>query len=71
MGQELLRQAKDFKYLGVLFMSEGKMEREMDRRIGAALAARRASVVVEEAAEPEGEALDLPVQPSPMVMSSG
>ena len=39
------------------------MEREMDRRIGAHGA---------EGAEPEGEALDLPVHlPSPMVMSCG
>ena len=28
----------EFKYLSVLFMSEGKTEREVDRRIGAALA---------------------------------
>ena len=46
---ELLPQAKEFKYLGVLFMSEGKMEWEMDRRIGAASAVMRAlyrSIVV-------------------------
>jgi len=35
---ELLLQAKEFKYLGLLFVSEGKMEREMDKRIGAASA---------------------------------
>ena len=49
VGSELLPQAKEFKYLGVLFTSEGKMEREMDRRIGAASAVMRAlyqSVVV-------------------------
>ena len=49
VGSELLPQAKDFKYFGVLFTSEGKMEREMDRRIGAASAVMRAlywSVVV-------------------------
>jgi len=28
-------QVKEFKYLGVLFSSEGTMEREMGRRIGA------------------------------------
>jgi len=33
VGSELLPQAKEFKYLGVLFTSEGKMEQEMDRRI--------------------------------------
>ena len=51
VGSELLPQAKEFKYLGVLFTSEGKMEREMDRRIGAASAVMRAlyrSVVVSE-----------------------
>ena len=35
VGGELLPQAKEFKYLGVLFMSNGKMECEMDRRFGA------------------------------------
>ncbi|KAI3364954.1 hypothetical protein L3Q82_001118 [Scortum barcoo] len=33
---EVLPQVEEFKYLGVLFASEGKMEREIDRRIGAA-----------------------------------
>jgi len=49
VGSELLPQAKEFKYLGVLLMSEGKMEQEMDRRIGAASAIMQAlywSVVV-------------------------
>ena len=31
---EILPQVEEFKYLGVLFMSEGRMEREIDRRIG-------------------------------------
>ncbi|KAI3360921.1 hypothetical protein L3Q82_013117, partial [Scortum barcoo] len=36
---EVLPQVEEFKYLGVLFTSEGKMEREIDRRrIGAASA---------------------------------
>ncbi|KAI3376783.1 hypothetical protein L3Q82_000382 [Scortum barcoo] len=34
-------QLEEFKYLGVLFTSEGKMEREIDRRIGAASAVMR------------------------------
>lgn len=34
MGGELLPQAKVFKYLGVLFMSDGRME--WDRQFGAA-----------------------------------
>ncbi|KAK0155246.1 Craniofacial development protein 2 [Merluccius polli] len=40
---------EEFKYLGVLFTSEGRMEREIDRRIGAASAVMRTlhgSVVV-------------------------
>jgi len=49
VGEEILSQAEEFKYLGVLFTSEGRMEREIDRRIGAASAVMRAlhrSVVV-------------------------
>ncbi len=38
VGSELLPQVEEFKYLGVLFTSEGRMEREINRRIGAALA---------------------------------
>jgi len=38
VGSELLPQGKEFKYFGVLFTSEGKMEREIDRWIGAASA---------------------------------
>ena len=33
VGLELLPQVKEFKCLRVLFMSEGKMEDELDRRI--------------------------------------
>ncbi|MDF4405451.1 reverse transcriptase domain-containing protein, partial [Vibrio parahaemolyticus] len=46
---EVLPQVEEFKYLGILFTSEGRMEREIDRRIGAASAVMRAlnrSVVV-------------------------
>ena len=49
VGGELLPQVEEFKYLGVLFTSEGRMEREIDRRIGAASAVKRSmylSVVV-------------------------
>ncbi|XP_051775984.1 uncharacterized protein LOC127526050 [Erpetoichthys calabaricus] len=49
VGSEILPQVEEFKYLGVLFMSEGRMEREIDRRIGAASTVMRAlhrSVVV-------------------------
>ncbi|KAK3534690.1 hypothetical protein QTP86_020345 [Hemibagrus guttatus] len=35
---EFLPQVEEFKYLGVLFTSEGRMDREIDRRIGAAAA---------------------------------
>ena len=49
VGGEVLPQVEEFKYLGVLFTSGGKMEREIDRRIGAASAVMRSlyrSVVV-------------------------
>ena len=35
VGGELLPQVEDFKYLGVLFTNERKMEREFDRGIRA------------------------------------
>ncbi|KAK0147792.1 Craniofacial development protein 2 [Merluccius polli] len=35
---EILPQVEEFKYLGVLFTSEGRMEQEIDRQIGAASA---------------------------------
>ncbi|KAI3354103.1 hypothetical protein L3Q82_018655 [Scortum barcoo] len=41
VGGEVLPQVEEFKYLGVLFTSEGKMEREIDRRIGAASAEQK------------------------------
>uniref|UniRef100_A0A6Q2ZFL9 ribonuclease H n=1 Tax=Esox lucius TaxID=8010 RepID=A0A6Q2ZFL9_ESOLU len=41
VGGECLPQVDEFKYLGVLFTSEGRMEREIDRRIGAASAVMR------------------------------
>uniref|UniRef100_A0A8C5CGF6 Reverse transcriptase domain-containing protein n=1 Tax=Gadus morhua TaxID=8049 RepID=A0A8C5CGF6_GADMO len=41
VGNESLAQVKEFKYLGVLFASEGTMEREIGRRIGAAGAVLR------------------------------
>ncbi|KAK3551056.1 hypothetical protein QTP70_011498 [Hemibagrus guttatus] len=49
VGGEVLHQVEEFKYLGVLFTSEGRMDREIDRRIGAAAAVMRSmyqSVVV-------------------------
>ncbi|KAK3518142.1 hypothetical protein QTP70_033233 [Hemibagrus guttatus] len=49
VGGEFLPQVEEFKYLWVLFMSEGRMDREIDRRIGAAAAVMRSmyrSVVV-------------------------
>uniref|UniRef100_A0A8C3A8W9 NADP-dependent oxidoreductase domain-containing protein n=1 Tax=Cyclopterus lumpus TaxID=8103 RepID=A0A8C3A8W9_CYCLU len=42
VGANCLPQAKEFKYLGVLFTSESKVEREIDRRIGAAAAVKQA-----------------------------
>ncbi|TWW64971.1 hypothetical protein D4764_22G0006180 [Takifugu flavidus] len=38
VGEEVLPQVEEFKYLEILFTSEGRMEREIDRRIGAASA---------------------------------
>ncbi|TWW64942.1 hypothetical protein D4764_22G0005890 [Takifugu flavidus] len=42
VGEEVLPQVEEFKYLGILFTSEGRMEREIDRRIGAVSAVMRA-----------------------------
>ncbi|KAK3562555.1 hypothetical protein QTP86_002034 [Hemibagrus guttatus] len=41
VGGEVLPQVEEFKYLRVLFMSEGRMDRKIDRRIGAAAAVMR------------------------------
>ncbi|KAK3563422.1 hypothetical protein QTP86_027793 [Hemibagrus guttatus] len=49
VGGEVLPQVEEFKYLGVLFTSEGRMNREIDRRISALAAVMRSmyrSVVV-------------------------
>ncbi|KAK3542027.1 hypothetical protein QTP86_010850 [Hemibagrus guttatus] len=49
VGGEVLPQVEEFKYLGVLFTSERRMDHEIDRRIGAAAAVMRSmyqSVVV-------------------------
>lgn len=65
VGSEVLPQAKELKYLGVLlFTSDGKMDREMDRRFSTD---RGAS----EGAKPEGEALHLQVhlRPNPHLWS--
>ncbi|KAK3568587.1 hypothetical protein QTP86_009401 [Hemibagrus guttatus] len=62
VGGEFLPQVEEFKYLGVLFTSEGRMDREIDRWIGAAAAVMWSmyqSVLVKK--ELRGEALDLPV----------
>ena len=48
---------EEFKYLRVLFMSDGRREREINRLIGAASAV----CCGEERAEPEGKALCSPV----------
>ncbi|KAK3524108.1 hypothetical protein QTP70_017990 [Hemibagrus guttatus] len=49
VGGEVLPQVEEFKYLGVLFTIEGRMDCEIDRQIGAAAAVMRSmyrSVVV-------------------------
>ncbi|KAI3377375.1 hypothetical protein L3Q82_008564 [Scortum barcoo] len=63
VGGEVLPQVEEFKYLGVLFTSEGKIEREIDRRIGAASAVMRSvyrTVVVKKELSRKAKALDLP-----------
>ncbi len=75
VGGEFLPQVEEFKYLGVLLASEGRMEHEIERWIGAAEMLYNRNVPVccgKEGAEPKGEALDLPVLLlSPMIMSCG
>ncbi|KAI3363985.1 hypothetical protein L3Q82_001586 [Scortum barcoo] len=78
VGGEVLPQVEEFKYLGVLFTSEGKMEREIDRRIGAASCSYAVGVPDcrgEEGAEPKGVSSRFTSQstfpPSPMVMNFG
>ncbi|KAI3375230.1 hypothetical protein L3Q82_021733, partial [Scortum barcoo] len=78
VGGEVLPQVEEFKYLGVLFTSEGKMEREIDRRIGAASAVMRSGVPDrsgKEGAEAERRSSRFTGQstfpPSPMVMNFG
>ncbi len=51
---------EEFKYLRDLFTSEGEMEWEIDRQIGAAADVEPVSCG-EEKAELEGEALNLPI----------
>nr|XP_054600482.1 uncharacterized protein LOC129164434 [Nothobranchius furzeri] len=41
VGGEVLPQVEEFKYLGVLFTSDGRRDREIDRRIGSASAVMR------------------------------
>ncbi|KAI3374956.1 hypothetical protein L3Q82_021487 [Scortum barcoo] len=77
VGGEVLPQVEEFKYLGVLFTSEGKMGREIDRRIGAASAVMRSvyrTVVVKKELSRKAK-LSITGQstfpPSPMVMNFG
>ncbi len=48
VGGEFLPQVEEFKYLGVLFTSEGRMEREIDRRITVMRSMYRSVVVKKE-----------------------
>ncbi|KAI3352274.1 hypothetical protein L3Q82_005251 [Scortum barcoo] len=76
---EVLPQVEEFKYLGVLFTSEGKMEREIDRRIGAASAVMRSvywTVVVKKELSRKAKLSAIyrsiyHVPTSPMVMNFG
>ena len=65
VGGEFLPQVEEFKYLGVLFTSEGRMEREIDRRIGAAAAVMQSFWL---SSQFTGQSMFLP---SPMVMNFG
>ncbi|TWW75583.1 hypothetical protein D4764_13G0002450 [Takifugu flavidus] len=74
--EEILPQVEEFKYLGVLFTSEGRMEQEIDRRISAASAVMRTlhrSVVVKKGEERRSSRFTgrSSFLPSPMVMSFG
>ncbi|KAI3360874.1 hypothetical protein L3Q82_012888 [Scortum barcoo] len=78
VGGEVLPQVEEFKYLGVLFTSEGKIEREIDRRIGAASAVMRSvyrTVVVKKELSRKAKLsiylVNLRFPPSPMVMNFG
>ncbi|KAK3552130.1 hypothetical protein QTP86_001508 [Hemibagrus guttatus] len=60
VGGQVLPQVEEFKYLGVLFTSERRMDREIDRRIGAAAAVMRSmyrSVVVKKEPSPKAKLL--------------
>ncbi|CAB1448574.1 unnamed protein product [Pleuronectes platessa] len=61
VGNESLAQVKEFKYLRVLFASEGTMEREIGRSSGGGIAFALPHRCNEKRAEPQGKALDLPV----------
>lgn len=62
---ELLPEVKKFKDPGVLFMTDRKMEREMDsfNVVSAAMQVWYCCVVVEMGAEREGKVPDLSVSP--------
>ena len=57
VGDEILPQVEKFKYLGVLFMSERKMKREIDRQKRTVM--RTLSRCGEEGAEPNSNAHNL------------
>lgn len=66
VGTKLLLQARGFKYLGVLFMSKGRTECEMDWQIGKSSAVMHDAGTVqdhhiEEVAVPESKAFNLQV----------
>ena len=48
VGREFLPQVEEFKYLGVLSTSEGRMERVIDRWIGAVAAVMRSVIMKKE-----------------------
>ena len=72
-GVEFLPQVEEFKCLGVLLLSEGRMEHEVDRRIGAVAAIMRSfyrSVVVKrELSRKANLPVNLRYYPLPMAMN--
>ena len=68
LKSELLPQAKEFKYQGLLITSDGKVERELDRKFGVAWVGIAPDRHAGEEAEPEGKAFNF-TSPSPFYPS--
>ncbi|TWW75399.1 hypothetical protein D4764_13G0000610 [Takifugu flavidus] len=73
--EEVLPQVEKFKYLGILFTSEGRMEREINRWIGAASAVvwvlNRSVMVKKELSQKAKLSIYRLICPSPMAINVG